>query len=56
MFRHGLRRFATAAAPVVADPSPYLLNLAKAQGTVKGLTGGMHDASDVTAGFLYLHC
>ncbi|KAG7109800.1 Cysteine synthase 1 like protein [Verticillium longisporum] len=41
MFRHGLRRFATAAAPVVADPSPYLLNLAKAQGTVKGLTGAI---------------
>ncbi|KAM0276756.1 hypothetical protein ACHAQH_006405 [Verticillium albo-atrum] len=39
--RPGLRRFATAAAPVVADPSPYLLNLAKAQGAVKGLTGAI---------------
>lgn len=41
LFRHGLRRFATATAAVAPQaPTPYLVNLAKTQGTVKGLTGG----------------
>lgn len=37
--RHSIRRFATAAAPA-AEPSQYLLNVSRAQGVVKGLTGG----------------
>ncbi|ROT40178.1 pyridoxal phosphate-dependent enzyme, beta subunit [Sodiomyces alkalinus F11] len=39
-FRHSICRFATAATPPAA-PSPYLVNLAKAQGVVKGLTGAI---------------
>jgi cysteine synthase A len=38
--RHGLRRFATIAAAAPAPPTQYLVNLARTQGTVKGLTGG----------------
>ncbi|KAH6687340.1 cysteine synthase [Plectosphaerella plurivora] len=39
--RHGLRRFATIAAAAPAPPTQYLVNLAKTQGTVKGLTGAI---------------
>ncbi|KAL2753805.1 hypothetical protein ACRALDRAFT_2029555 [Sodiomyces alcalophilus JCM 7366] len=39
-FRHSVRRLATAATPPAA-PSPYLVNLAKAQGVVKGMTGAI---------------
>jgi cysteine synthase A len=45
MFRHGARSFATsaqraAAAVAAAEPSQHLINVAKAQGIAKGLTGG----------------
>ncbi|AEO69461.1 76e7c141-b82b-4fa7-9f16-e54a6aeff741 [Thermothielavioides terrestris] len=46
MFRHGARSFATsaqraAAAVAAAEPSQHLINVAKAQGIAKGLTGAI---------------
>lgn len=40
MNRLGVRRFATTAVRAINPPSAYSLNLSKAQGVVKGLTGG----------------
>ncbi|KAK2012926.1 pyridoxal-phosphate dependent enzyme [Colletotrichum eremochloae] len=41
MNRFGVRRFATTAARAIDPPSTYSLNLSRAQGVVKGLTGAI---------------
>lgn len=40
MFRQTVRRLAATAAKAPALPTEYTLNLSKAQGIAKGLTGG----------------
>jgi cysteine synthase A len=43
MFRHGIRRFSAKAAEAVAvaeSENPYGVRVSRAQGVVKGLTGG----------------
>ena len=44
MFRQSLRTFATSARRLAEPPSPYTLSVSKAQGVVKGLTGGKVEA------------
>lgn len=41
MSRIAVRRFATTAVRAIDPPTAYSLNLSRAQGVVKGLTGGM---------------
>jgi hypothetical protein len=42
MFRPSVRRLAAAAAKAAAAPSSHTLNVSRAQGVSRGLTGGAH--------------